>query len=85
MVLLYLNTLEPSALIGCRKPRNAASVSGPSSSPRSTCSCQAESARSPLGDAPPLPSNLDFYMGDARGRFEGETLVVETTNFWNII
>jgi hypothetical protein len=34
----------------------------------------------PLGDAPRLPSNLDFLMGDARGRFEGETLVVETTN-----
>jgi hypothetical protein len=34
----------------------------------------------PLGDAPRLPSNLDFYMGDARGRFEGETLVVETRN-----
>ena len=34
----------------------------------------------PLGDAPRVPSNLDFYMGDARGRFEGDTLVVETRN-----
>jgi hypothetical protein len=34
----------------------------------------------PLGDSPRLPSNLDFYMGDARGRFEGDTLVVETRN-----
>jgi hypothetical protein len=34
----------------------------------------------PLGDAPRVPSHLDFYMGDARGRFEGDTLVVETRN-----
>ncbi len=34
----------------------------------------------PLGDSPRLPSSLDFLMGDARGRFEGDTLVVETTN-----
>ena len=34
----------------------------------------------PLGDSARLPSNLDFLMGDARGRFEGDTLVVETTN-----
>jgi hypothetical protein len=34
----------------------------------------------PLDDSPRLPSNLDFLMGDARGRFEGDTLVVETTN-----
>ena len=34
----------------------------------------------PIGDSPRLPSHLDFYMGDARGRFEGETLVVETRN-----
>ena len=34
----------------------------------------------PLGDSPRVASNLDFYMGDARGRWEGDTLVVETTN-----
>jgi len=35
----------------------------------------------PLNDSPRVASNLDFYMGDARGRFEGDTLVVETRNF----
>src|SRR5262245_48903297 len=35
----------------------------------------------PLGDSPRVASSLDFYMGDARGRFEGDTLVVETRNF----
>jgi hypothetical protein len=34
----------------------------------------------PLGDMPRVASSLDFYMGDARGRFEGDTLVVETRN-----
>jgi hypothetical protein len=32
----------------------------------------------PLGDSPRVASSLDFYMGDARGRWEGDTLVVET-------
>src|SRR5688572_20743025 len=32
----------------------------------------------PLGDSPRIPSSLDFYMGDARGRCEGDTVVVET-------
>jgi hypothetical protein len=35
----------------------------------------------PLDDRPPLPGTLRFDMGSARGHWEGETLVVETTNF----
>jgi len=34
----------------------------------------------PLNDSPRVASSLDFYMGDARGRWEGDTLVVETRN-----
>jgi hypothetical protein len=34
----------------------------------------------PLSDAPHVSSSIRSYMGDARGHFEGETLVVETTN-----
>jgi len=30
---------------------------------------------------PHAPSRLKFYLGDSRGRWEGNTLVVETTNF----
>jgi hypothetical protein len=30
---------------------------------------------------PPLPANVKTYLGDSRGRWEGNTLVVETTNF----
>jgi hypothetical protein len=38
----------------------------------------------PLDDVsrrPPLSPKLRSYMGDSRGRFEGNTLVVRTTNF----
>jgi hypothetical protein len=34
----------------------------------------------PLDGSPHVASQLDFWMGDARGHWEGETLVVETTN-----
>jgi len=32
-------------------------------------------------DAPHVDASIRFYMGDARGHWEGDTLVVETTNF----
>jgi hypothetical protein len=35
----------------------------------------------PLDDRPPLAGTLRFDTGSARGHWEGETLVVETTNF----
>ena len=35
----------------------------------------------PLDDRPHVGSKLRTYMGDARGHWEGHTLVVETTNF----
>jgi len=35
----------------------------------------------PLDNRPHVGANIRQYMGDARGHFEGETLVVETTNF----
>ena len=33
-----------------------------------------------MGDGPRLPSHIRPYMGDSWGRWEGDTLVVETTN-----
>jgi hypothetical protein len=35
----------------------------------------------PLDGSPHLPASMTFDMGDARGHWEGETLVVVTTNF----
>jgi hypothetical protein len=35
----------------------------------------------PLDGRKHLPASMKAYAGDARGRFEGDTLVVETTNF----
>jgi hypothetical protein len=35
----------------------------------------------PLGVRPHLSPSIKQYMGDARGHFEGDTLIVETTNF----
>lgn len=35
----------------------------------------------PLDGRPPLPGKLDTWLGSSRGHFEGNTLVVETTQF----
>jgi hypothetical protein len=35
----------------------------------------------PLDGSPHLPGRLRHWMGDARGHWQGDTLVVETTNF----
>ncbi len=35
----------------------------------------------PLDGAPHLPSTIRQWLGDSRGRWEGDSLVVETTNF----
>jgi hypothetical protein len=35
----------------------------------------------PLDDRPPLSSNIRQWKGDSRGRWEGDTLIIETRNF----
>jgi hypothetical protein len=35
----------------------------------------------PLNGGPHVPGSLRFWSGDSRGRWEGQTLVIETTNF----
>jgi hypothetical protein len=35
----------------------------------------------PLGNQPGLPENIRQMLGSSRGHWEGETLVIETTNF----
>jgi hypothetical protein len=35
----------------------------------------------PLDGRPPLPASIRQYMGDSRGHFEGNTLVIESSNF----
>ncbi|OFW15400.1 MAG: hypothetical protein A3F70_05100 [Acidobacteria bacterium RIFCSPLOWO2_12_FULL_67_14] len=39
----------------------------------------------PLGDRPHLSSRMVRWFGDGRGRWEGDTLVVETTNFNDVV
>ena len=35
----------------------------------------------PLDGRPHLPSNVQLWLGDSRGHWEGDTLVVDTTNY----
>ena len=35
----------------------------------------------PIDGRPHVPGSMQFWSGDSRGRWEGQTLVIETTNF----
>jgi hypothetical protein len=35
----------------------------------------------PIDGSPHLPSNVQLWLGDSRGHWEGDTLVVDTTNY----
>jgi hypothetical protein len=35
----------------------------------------------PLDNSPHLPGKMETWLGDSRGHFEGNTLVIDTTNF----
>jgi len=35
----------------------------------------------PVDGRPPLPQGMQHWMGESRGRWEGDSLVIETTNF----
>ena len=35
----------------------------------------------PLDDRPPLPGSIQQWLGASRGRWDGDTLVIESTNF----
>jgi hypothetical protein len=37
----------------------------------------------PLDGRPHLPAVMRLWMGDSRGRWDGQTLIIETTNFVN--
>ncbi|MBM3772575.1 MAG: hypothetical protein FJW27_15060 [Acidimicrobiia bacterium] len=37
----------------------------------------------PIGNRPPLPSTIRQWHGDSRGRWDGDTFVIETRNFSN--
>jgi hypothetical protein len=38
----------------------------------------------PMDGRPHVPSHMRFLLGDARGRWDGDTLVVDTTNFSDV-